>query len=43
MHQATYSIDVSETFIRLDKAQAAVLTVEPLSGNIILASGSKAP
>jgi hypothetical protein len=29
--------------IRFDNAQAAVFTVEPLFGNIILARGSKAP
>jgi hypothetical protein len=32
-----------KTLIRFDNAQAAVLTVEPLFGSIILARGSKAP
>lgn len=31
------------TLIRFDSAQAAVLTVEPLSGSIILARGGKEP
>lgn len=43
MQYAAYSIDVSKTLIRFDKAQAAVLTVEPLFGSIILARGSNAP
>lgn len=32
-----------KTLIRFDNAQAAVRTVEPLFGNIILAKGGKAP
>lgn len=31
------------TLIRFDRAQAAVLTVDPLSGRIILARGNNAP
>lgn len=41
-----YKSDLLEkvkTLIRFDNAQAAVLTVEPLFGNIILARGGKAP
>lgn len=44
--QSYYENDLLEkvkTLIRFDNAQAAVLTVEPVFGNIILARGSKAP
>lgn len=40
-----YSItnEETKTFIRFDNDHAAVLTVEPLFGSIILARGGKAP